>query len=399
MIFITACTRVRSQLQTCFMFIFMMVLTLYHNVRSLSPFSYSSYLNNDHWSLASAATGNDNGTATAATSTSLSSTKNGLRRQQHQHDQDDVFNFTSIYEPSGIERWLIDQPENGRKFNFHHNTKLRNRMADGCAIYHDPNSSPYYNQLQHFRTELHNYARILDTFLNNTQHQQQTDRQQQVPPRDLRRQIEADGGHHDICNSLELHPNGLPGIFAKSGMLSKVPFGGGYVEPLITPMRHLEHCYAGDYLHSSPFVMDMHYLIHDFASLCRKLQPKSRTIFVDMGAALDFHDKSHLAPAVYVTHVYQAFGFKFDHIYAYEVQPKSPQDVYKRIPDDLKAAYHWYNVGVNASITSSSNPLKMILENYNEDDFIVVKLGTSLFLKQLKPFQPPPLSKTSCQCL
>jgi hypothetical protein len=93
-----------------------------------------------------------------------------------------------------------------------------------------------------------------------------------------------------------------------------------------------------------------------------------------MGAALDFHDGSNLVPAVYVTDVYQKFGFKFDHIYAYEVNPQEPSDVYQRIPDDLKAAYHWYNVGVNASLTSSNNPLKLLMDNFNEDDFVVVKL-------------------------
>ena len=215
----------------------------------------------------------------------------------------------------------------------------------------------------------------------------------------------ADGGSYRVCDTLELHPDGLQnGIFGRSQMLSKVPNGGGYVEPLLTPLRHLEHCYADHPFHS-PYVMDMHYLIHDFASLCRKLTPTSRTVFVDMGASLDFHDdkvtknnntttgtaaagddaaaaaaaaanaaSTKLAPAVFVTEVYQKFGFKFDHIYAYEVTPKEPTDVYKRIPDELKSAYHWYNVGVNATITSSNNPLKLLLENFDENDFVVVKL-------------------------
>jgi hypothetical protein len=38
------------------------------------------------------------------------------------------------------------------------------------------------------------------------------------------------------------------------------------------------------------------------------------------------------------------------------------------------ASYHWINVGVSADPTSSLNPLKMLLENFNEEDFIVVKL-------------------------
>ena len=96
-----------------------------------------------------------------------------------------------------------------------------------------------------------------------------------------------------------------------------------------------------------------------------------------MGASLDFHlqgQTSDISPAIYVTTVYEAFGFHFDHIYGYELKPKDPKQVYQQIPDTLKAAYHWYNVGVDADISSSNNPLKLLLEHYTPDDFIVVKL-------------------------
>ncbi|KAL3903913.1 MAG: hypothetical protein SGARI_005166, partial [Bacillariaceae sp.] len=118
------------------------------------------------------------------------------------------------------------------------------------------------------------------------------------------------------------------------------------------------------------WLMSMDYLVHDFGQMCRKLKRHSRTVFVDMGAALDFH-AAGTTPAVYVTHTYHKFGFKFDHIYAYELRIKDPKDVYERIPDDLKSAYHWYNVGVDADPNSPNNPLKMIKDNFNEDDFVV----------------------------
>jgi hypothetical protein len=38
------------------------------------------------------------------------------------------------------------------------------------------------------------------------------------------------------------------------------------------------------------------------------------------------------------------------------------------------AAYHWINVGVSADPDSNLNPLKLLLENFREDDLIVVKL-------------------------
>ena len=38
------------------------------------------------------------------------------------------------------------------------------------------------------------------------------------------------------------------------------------------------------------------------------------------------------------------------------------------------SAYHWMNVGVESNRQSSLNPLQMLADNYNKDDFIVVKL-------------------------
>jgi hypothetical protein len=227
-------------------------------------------------------------------------------------------------------------------------------------MYTNESATPFYQRLQTFRSELANYSNALDSFLSNT-----TNR---TVVTDLRRNIAKDGSY-EVCDSLELHPDGLlKGFFGSSGMLSKVPNGGGYVEALVTPLRHVEICFD----RPDDFVMDMHYLIHDFASLCRKLSPTSRTVFIDMGAALDYH--SDLSPAVYVTSVYQKFGFKFDHIYAYEISEKNPDDVYGQIPDQLKPSYHWYNVGVEANISSSKNPMKMLLDEYDENDFVVVKL-------------------------
>lgn len=256
------------------------------------------------------------------------------------------------YQASPVEKWVL---KHGEQFRLQRTTKIRKNMADGCQMWRDPNATSYYNELQQFRTELADYSHRLASF-NRT-------------IKDLRKHLGGtdDVDRHAICDTLELHPDGLPGIFP-SGMLSKVPGGGGWAEPLLPPLRHPEICFQGN-----SKIMDMGYLVHDFASLCRKLQPHSRTVFIDMGASLDFH--AEMSPAVYVTKVYQQFGFQFDHIYGYEVVPKEPQDVYQRIPDDLKAAYHWYNVGVDADIESSQNPLKLLLETFNEDDFVVIKLG------------------------
>ena len=72
--------------------------------------------------------------------------------------------------------------------------------------------------------------------------------------------------------------------------------------------------------------------------------------------------------------LYQKFGFRFDHIYAYEYTQQSPDKVFQAIPRDYEAAYHWINVGVESNEKSRRNPLQLLLENYDEGDLVVVKL-------------------------
>jgi hypothetical protein len=47
---------------------------------------------------------------------------------------------------------------------------------------------------------------------------------------------------------------------------------------------------------------------------------------------------------------------------------------FKRYRLRFFAAYHWINVGVENDQQSVLNPLQMLADHYNEDDFIVVKL-------------------------
>jgi hypothetical protein len=92
-----------------------------------------------------------------------------------------------------------------------------------------------------------------------------------------------------------------------------------------------------------------------------------------MGASLEFY-ADEKQPAVYLKHLYHKFGFHFDHVYAYEVSPIPPQRVFQEIPKSLQASYHWINVGIESDPESKLNPLQLLLDNYNQDDFIVVKL-------------------------
>ncbi len=120
-------------------------------------------------------------------------------------------------------------------------------------------------------------------------------------------------------------------------------------------------------------IMGLDYLVHDFETLCRKLKPSSQIVLIDMGASLDFHGSG--SPIMVLLAEYEKFGFHFDHIYAFEITFSEPKHVCKDLlPVEYMAAYHWINVPVNHEEGAKMNPLHSILQNFNEDDFIVVKL-------------------------
>lgn len=224
------------------------------------------------------------------------------------------------------------------------------RNPPGCNIWKDPNSTPYHADLQTFFHNLATFSRAQADFPGVDQ--------------DIRHLL-AESSSDQVCQQLELHPENLTAFF-RPGMLSwtsKV----GYVEPLLPPMRHPEICYGGNGL------LDMNYMVHDFGALCRSIRPTSRTVLIDMGASLDFHGGEQ-SPAVYLIELYKKFGFRFDHIYAFEITPQEPAQVYEKIPEYLVSAYHWINVAVNPDPTSKLNPFTSILKMFNSNDLVVVKL-------------------------
>jgi hypothetical protein len=223
-----------------------------------------------------------------------------------------------------------------------------------CNIWTDDTNftvpTSMHNELAAFREELKGYDRLVREF---------------KPISDLRLQLALDESNRDqVCEQVAMDMEAL----FPSRQLSKVG-SSGFLEPLLPPFRHPEYCYENNHEN----LMALSYLVHDFGAMCRKLKRTSRTVLIDMGASLDFHG-GRTSPAVYLTELYRKFGFPFDHIYAYEVTPKEPASVFQKVPEHLMAAYHWINVGVETDPNSSLNPLKMILENFNEDDFIVIKL-------------------------
>ena len=107
----------------------------------------------------------------------------------------------------------------------------------GCKIWTSRNETPHYDDLHTYAAELEKYSRIL--------------KEHPGVPKDLRVMFKENPGQKDkICDSLELHQDGMLGLFP-SRQLSYTR--AGWVEPLTPPMRHHSLCYSGD-LYSTDYM-------------------------------------------------------------------------------------------------------------------------------------------------
>jgi hypothetical protein len=251
------------------------------------------------------------------------------------------------YRPASAETYILQHSQRLGYDTSH------GQSAAGCTIWNDPSESTIYKSLHAWKKEVRDYAARVQNFTSA------------VP--DVRRIVEDDP---TVCDTLQLHPDGWSGLFP-SGQLSETT-RMGMVEPLFAPMRHPGIC-EDPTNKDQPRMLSLDYMVHDFAAICRTLTRTSRTVLIDMGASLDFHGH-HASPAVYLTNMYHRFGMPFDHIYSYEVKPTVPDKVFRLVPNALQAAYHWINVPVDPDPDSPRNPFRMLLENFEPNDFVVVKL-------------------------
>jgi len=260
---------------------------------------------------------------------------------------------TQSYKPAAVEKYIMEHLD---EFGWN----VENNPV-GCMIWNDPNHA-LYNDLQLLMKELDAYQNAVRNFTSIQGDLRELKRTAIVPSK--------------VCEKVRLSNSLINGIFLGSGQLSLS--SSGFIEPLTTPMRHPRFCSDQNKL------MAMDYMVHDFEAMCEKLQPHSRTIFIDMGASLSYHDdQANINPLLavdenpieYVLNLYEKFGFHFDHIYGLEAKFSSPEDVYQKLlPEKYMASYHWINSGVQSDPTGRLNPLHSILRKYNEDDFVVIKL-------------------------
>jgi len=199
-----------------------------------------------------------------------------------------------------------------------------------------------------------------------------------------------------ICKGLDIlrHDSNPTLVDFSTEVLSFAP-NSGFMEALLPPLRSFKLCSRKI---DMPSILSMDYLVHDFAMICqekfakpmlRQIQAQKlaksasnhtiRTIFMDLGASLDFHSSTD-SPAVYITALYERFGIPFDHVYAYEITEKNPNKVFSQIPKALRASYHWINVGISAELNTNEatnykhHPWQFLEAHYTPGDFVVVKL-------------------------
>jgi hypothetical protein len=147
-------------------------------------------------------------------------------------------------------------------------------------------------------------------------------------------------------------------------------------------MRHPRWCLHPQARNDRQYLLDTRYLVHDFAAYCKSIHQQFdkskcnaiRTVFVDMGASLNFDFHKTDTPVMSLLQLYRRYGFVFDHVYAFELKTENPMDVFAKVPRDMMASYHWVNVGVDTNRSSILNPWSLLLENFSAKDFVVVKL-------------------------
>jgi hypothetical protein len=227
------------------------------------------------------------------------------------------------YIPADVEDYIMN---NFKELNYDEEHDAN--KAKGCKIWESLNATNQenYDKLQGYVKDLEDYNKAISDFTS--------------PFPDVMEVMHERGdtldGWSSVCEKLQLHPDGIEALFP-SKQISLT--SAGYVEPLLTPMRHHEFCKD-----ARRALMRMDYMVHDFESMCMKLKPKSRRVLIDMGASLSFHGTG--APIVSLLNLYEKFGFNFDHIYAFEVTAQDPTEVYtKLLPKKYFPSYHWINTG------------------------------------------------------
>ncbi|KAL7564584.1 hypothetical protein ACA910_017929 [Epithemia clementina (nom. ined.)] len=248
--------------------------------------------------------------------------KQKLREYLREHGVDEP-----IYVPAMAERYLIDHAN-----ELGYNT-TGNDMAEGCKIWNDPNQAPEIcTQLQAYLHDLDEYNQALEAFTgpqwmlgNSGNSSSNSNATASDKVKDVRRLLTGDDENdYNICEQLELMPSAAghttraaggdlqSRFFSRSGGQLSRKLKSGWVEPLLPPMRHPNFCTIKKWNY-----LNLDYLVHDYAHICRRLKPTSRVVLFDLGASTKFAGVS--SASLRILQNFGKFGIPFDHIHAFEM--------------------------------------------------------------------------------
>lgn len=247
----------------------------------------------------------------------------GLRSQEFGISDSSNVTVDPGYIAANIEQYMV---KNSKDLNYE---TTDYRVVKGCDIWKYPSISNEQNfhKLQSYKEDLDEYTKAVANF---------------SPVSDLMEIMHESGMRNwpDTCRSVSVHPDGIEALFP-SGQLSYLK-RYGFMEPLTTPMRHPVFCES----ETLETAMRLDYMVHDFEKMCLTLKPHSRRILIDLGASLQFHSDENIVPIISLIQTYNKFGFKFDHIYGFELSPINAEKFYNvLLPQEYFPSFHWINAG------------------------------------------------------
>lgn len=295
------------------------------------------------------------------------------------------YKLNSFYSPARVERYAIehavewnfhrvyypyddDDRDRDDNHNHHDGAKARQRRRRrqkhtspprACLLW-KPSSRKISDHLQEFQGEMNHYQRVLQSHmgspavdvrehLNSTSSSSST-----TTTAAAATSTSTSSASRSICQSLQVHPQGLGGIFT-SGSLSRSP--QGLLEPLYPPFgsltnicpelqKHHGMVKVGSTTNKKRMQQQQHeldFLVHDFAHQCQQLTRTSKIILVQIGygvtdswkekkkntgggAAAASSSSSNGSPTISLLKLYRKFGMPVDEIYLMESKPETTTD-------------------------------------------------------------------------
>lgn len=231
------------------------------------------------------------------------------------------YKLNSFYSYSRIERYTIE-----------HAVQLKysrlgagSAAARGCTLLKPSSRTIYGGFVERFLPEMDLYNALLNQHPGS-------------PVPDIRHHSTNATRHEEICQSLQVHPQGLGAVFA-SGSLARSP--QGLLEPIYPPFGSVSQICnekrkkkrkirRSSTRKNTGEGHDLDFLVHDFLSTCRRIQATSKIILVDIGYKVSSkwqsRKRQELSAAESLVQLYQNFGFPVDQITIFDTSHPGKKD-------------------------------------------------------------------------